>query len=115
MKKILQFLLIVATLASYSQQKQFTIKWEGTKVLSTASFSIEVPYFNQGNFEYNLDSGLQFISQWVSTRYVNEKSVTVTNINYSDVSISELKDTDLKTIPSNLKYSLKNSTARGKN
>ena len=115
MKKILQFILLVTAFVGYSQQKQFNINWEGSKVLSTTSFSIEVPHFNPANFDYNLDSGLQFTSQWESSRYVNETSITVTNINYSDISSSELMDIDLKTIPTELKYSLNNSTARGKN
>ena len=115
MKKTLQLLLLVFSFVCYSQQKQFTINWQGSKVLSTSNFSIEVPYFNKTNFNYNPDSGLQFIEQWESSKIVNENSITVTNINYSNISISELKDLNLKTIPSELKYNLKNSNARGKN
>ena len=115
MKKIFPLIFLLFSVLTFSQQKQFKIDWEGSKVLSTSSFKIEIPAFNEANFNYNPDSGLQFISQWESSRFVNEKSATITNVNYANIFKSELKDIDLKTIPTILKYKFSNSTSRGKN
>ncbi len=115
MKKSLILFLLFISVLGFSQKKQFDIKWNGTKVLATSTFTKEVPHFNGSNFSYDIDSGLKFISQWNSSRYVNEESIVVKNVKFSNISLSELKDVNLKTIPSELKYVLKNATSRGKN
>ena len=95
-----------------AQQKQFTIKWEGTKVLSTGDYDIEIPNFNKKNFSYNDTNGLEFHSQWKSNTYIDEASFTISNIVYSPINVSQLKDLDVSKIPNSIKASLKNSIAR---
>ncbi len=115
MKKSLLLFFLLLSVLSYSQKKQFNIDWNGTTVLSTSSLTIEVPYFDKANFSYDIDSGLQFISQWKSSRYVNEESIVVKNVKFGNISLSDLNDVNLKTISSELKFTLKNSTSRGEN
>ncbi len=113
-KKILLILLLVSTIC-FSQQRQFKIDWESTKVLSTGTSTVELPGFNDENFSFDASSGLKFVSQWGSSRFANERTASISNIIYNNISRSELKDLDLKTIPTEITYSLKNSTSRGKN
>jgi len=114
MKKIIFILVFLTFIFSYSQQKSFKIDWNGTNTLSTSSSSIKIPSFNKEHYSYNNEDGLKFIAQWETAGLINEKSVAVTNISYSSISLNELKDVNLNSIPKNVKVKLNNSIARGK-
>ena len=114
MKKKILLLTLLAHLTVFAQQKSFVLNWEGDKTIATESYSLKVPAFNKENFNYNLAKGLQFISQWSTPQLVNENSVELTNVNYSIISKSELKNLNLQTIPNKLEYNIENSIARDK-
>ncbi|WP_339634029.1 type IX secretion system sortase PorU [Bizionia echini] len=113
-KKLLLFVWFVSVVA-FSQQKRFDITWNGTKTIATESFAIEVPAFNSEYFSYSLTDGLEFIAQWDIPQFINENSVQISNVNYANISITDLEDVDLKTVPNSLKFQLKNSVSRTKN
>ncbi len=115
MKKNLLLIFLLGYTACFSQQKLFNINWESSRVLTTESSTVELPGFSIENYSFDANKGLKFVSQWESSRYVNERSASINNITYSNLSKSDLKDLDIKTIPSGIDYSLKNSTARGNN
>ena len=114
MKKNIFSLVFLTFIFSYSQQKSFKIDWNGTNTLSTSSSSIEIPSFNKENYSYNNEVGLKFVAQWELTGLINEKSVVVSQISYASISLNELKDVNLKTIPNTVKVKLNNSIARGR-
>ena len=66
----------------------------------------------QEHCSFNFNSGLNFVAQWENNTYVKENSVYLTNVKYASISKSELKDLDVKTIPTSITYSLKNAQAR---
>jgi hypothetical protein len=115
MKKITFFLVFLISIFSFSQQKNFTIKWDGTNTLATSSSKIEIPAFNKENYSYNSEDGLKFVAQWELIGLINEKSVKITKISYAPISSKELNDINLKTIPSRVNIFFQNSIARGKN
>ena len=112
-KKILLFIYMV-TFAVFSQQKQFDITWSDYKTISTGNYTIEVPSFDPEHFSYSLKDGLQFIAQWKIATSINENSVALNNVRYATISSTDLKGVDLKTIPNELTYTLRNSVARDK-
>ena len=114
MKKKLLLLALLVYAVTFSQQKRFEIVWNGTKTIANESFSIEVPTFNEEHFSYSLSDGLEFIAQWEISQLINENSVQISNVNYATISKNDLKDVDLKTIPSALKFNLENSISRNK-
>ena len=114
MKKSFFTLFFLSAFLCYSQQKQFNIDWNGTKTLSTSSSKVEVPSFNKEHFSFDHVIGLKFVAQWESRLLINEKSITISNISYAPISLSELKDVDLKTIPNQIVSTFKNTNARGK-
>ena len=114
MKKKLLLLTLFASFAIFSQQKTFNIAWNDSKVIATESFSISVPAFNSENFSYSITNGLEFIAQWDITQFVDANSAQITNVSYQPISKSDLLDVSLNTIPTSLKFSLENSTARDK-
>lgn len=114
MKKILFLLIILSSISIIGQQKTFTLDWEASRRISTESYSLEIPFFNQEFCSYDFNSGLQFITQWEISSSVNETSLSISKIVYSNISVNELKDLQSDKIPNALTYSLKNSIARGK-
>ncbi|WP_347924434.1 type IX secretion system sortase PorU [Pontimicrobium sp. SW4] len=114
MKKLLFSVVLLTTLLNYSQQKQFTIDWNGTRILSTSSSRVEVPSFNDSNFTFDHVSGLKYIHQWETSDFVDENSLKISNISYITISKSELKDVRLETIPKKIKSEIKNTNSRGK-
>ena len=112
-KKILLFLLICSTVV-FSQQKKYSITWSASEKISGSNFKFETPSFNKEYFTFNFEDGLLFVDQWETINAIDESSITVSNVVYGNITKTELKDLDLKTIPSKLSYSLKNSTSRNK-
>ena len=64
MKNHLLLFFVLISYFSFSQQKTFTIAWEGTKTLETSKSKIEVPAFNKENFNFDYGTGLTFFAQW---------------------------------------------------
>ncbi len=98
----------------FGQEKKFSLDWIASEKIVTESSTIEVPFFNKDVCTYDFDLGLQFIAQWEVSGEVNESSISITQISYSNMSLAELKGLDVDKIPNTLKYSLKNSIARDK-
>ncbi len=115
MKKNLLLIFLLISAICYSQQKQFNINWEEAEVFATSTSVKQLPAFDKENYSFDPDEGLKFISQWESSGYVEEKSASISDIGYRNISKSELKDLKLNTIPSQIKLSLKNATSRDKN
>ncbi|WP_299253063.1 type IX secretion system sortase PorU [uncultured Lacinutrix sp.] len=113
MKKILFGITVLLCTIAYSQQKNFNLTWNAAKTMSTDGYSIQVPSFTPiEHYSFSLNNGVNFVAQWNANSSIKESSVTLTNVKYASISKTELKDLDLKTIPSSIKYSLKNAQAR---
>ena len=114
MKKPLLLVVIFFQFICYSQQKSFQIEWDGTRILATESSSIEVPSFSKDHFSFSYERGLKYVNQWTSNDWVNERTVSVTNMTTVPISTSELKQLNQKTIPSEPMVVLRNSVGRDK-
>ncbi len=112
MKKAFCYLFFLSFFISHSQQKDFSLEWDGTRALSTGSSKVVVPAFNSENFSFTHGDGLTFVAQWEVSAPINETSVILSNIKYGVISSSELKDLNLNTIPKQVQKSIKNTTAR---
>ena len=112
MKKIIFLFTIFICFSTFSQTKNFIINWNGTKVLSTETSSVEVPFFNEESFNFSVSEGLTFFSQWKSNGLINEDSAKLVNIKYNSITESDLKDIKKNTIPSKIQFSLTNSISR---
>jgi hypothetical protein len=100
---------------SFSQQKQFNINWNGTRLLENDLEKIEVPAFDAKHFGYSDNKGLIFFEQWDNNgAVVDENSISLTNVVYETITTSELKDLNLDLIPSTPTYSFFNTNARSK-
>ena len=111
-KLLLLFVLITAL--SFSQEKRFDIKWNGTIVLETASSAITIPYFDKDHFSFDTNTGLKFFAEWPSDGNINKNSVALTNVSYAIISADELKSISDETIPTSPKLYFENTIARDK-
>jgi len=115
MKKITILLCLLISGVAFSQQKSFTISWDGTKSVGVHDIKLELPFFQNENFSFDYETGLQYVAQWKSNEFVNEKTAQVTNVSYSTISKSDLKDLDVATIPNKIEFAFSNATARDRN
>ncbi|WP_027138434.1 type IX secretion system sortase PorU [Gaetbulibacter saemankumensis] len=111
-EKLLLITLFVFSVLGFSQQKDFSLIWESEKHITVANETIVLPGFNKINYSFSFEEGISFVSQWGVNQEVNENSIQVTNVVYEGVSTRELHDLNVTTIPSELKYVLRNSIAR---
>ncbi|SDS69327.1 type IX secretion system sortase PorU [Winogradskyella sediminis] len=115
MKNCYLFSFLFFTILCFGQQKQFNINWNGTAVLETGYSKIEIPVFDENHYNYDVNRGLTYYTQWDSNgSQIDESSVVVTNISYETISSSDLKDLNTSLIPPAPKYKLYNTNARGK-
>ncbi|WP_370477822.1 type IX secretion system sortase PorU [Tamlana flava] len=114
MKKNILLILLLVSAVGFAQQRRYNIAWEAFKTLTVGSKSLQVPSFGKDYFVYNFDTGLLFVDQWETKSSIDENSVSLTNVSYKSISKTELKDLDLSTIPNELTFRLKNSSARNK-
>ena len=112
MKEKILVLFLFFSAVMFSQQKKFTVNWDGYQTISGGNYNLKIPAFNAENFSYNFDAGLLFVTQWKISRAVNESSVKVTNVTYTPISKEALQDLDVNTIGNELKFTLKNSKGR---
>jgi len=115
MKNCSVFILTILGLFAFGQQKQFNIEWSGEKILETEYGKIVVPSFAEQHFSYDDKNGLLFFSQWDSNGgYVDENSVTLSNITYETITQSDLKNLNTNLIPKSPKFNFYNTNARDK-
>ncbi|WMI66145.1 type IX secretion system sortase PorU [Aestuariibaculum sp. YM273] len=114
MKEKILFILFLISAFAFGQQKTFNLTWKPSKTISSDTYTLELPGFNDENFSYDFTEGLRFVSQWSTSSTVDESSLAISNVVYASISKQELKDLDVSTLTSNLKFSLKNAIARDK-
>ncbi|MFD1160790.1 type IX secretion system sortase PorU [Hwangdonia seohaensis] len=112
MKENILILFLFISAAVFSQQKKFTIKWDGHQTISGGNYSLKIPAFNAEHFSYDFNEGLLFVAQWETSTAVNEASIKISQVTYAPISMDDLKDLDVNTIGNELKFTLKNSKAR---
>lgn len=114
MKKKIVLLTILASFATFSQQKSFNITWGNSKTVATESYRVSIPSFNAENFCFDPSQGIQFVAQWDIQQMVDETSTQLENVSYAPISRAELASLDLRLIPNAIKFELNNSIARDK-
>jgi hypothetical protein len=114
MKERFLLITLLVSMLSFSQQKKYTIAWEGLKTVGTGSYTLKVPSINKENFSYDLEEGLLFVEQWKVSGSINEASVKVTNVSFSFISKKELGNLDVSKIPHKVQFIFKNTSARDK-
>ena len=115
MKKVSTFLFSLLFFAlSHSQKENFKITWNGSKKFKTSSSQIELPHFQEENFNFSASKGLRYTALLKNINFKNSQQISIINIKSQNISKSELKDLKLSLIPSEIKYTVEESIVRNK-
>jgi len=110
------FLLVLLNCFStvvFSQQKEFVLKWENDKeVRFSAEKANLVHGFQTKNFIYNTDVQSLLFAANIDFS-VSEHSARIVNIDYENLSSSQLAGYDIKRIENAVVLNVKNTIARG--
>lgn len=110
----IRVLLLMVTCSSvvFSQQKSFNIDWKPNKFFSTVLNSIELPFFQETNYDYNPNEGIVFFAEWTTSNIIDEQSVQLINVSYQTLSDEQLGDLKKKDLPKQPIVKLFNVKAR---
>ena len=97
-----------------AQNKRFTIDWKPAVNVSTADYQKIVPGFEMANFAYSEENGITYTSQWIESSSFSPETATISNINYQSISREDLKDLEIKSLPSSIGFYMSRSGAREK-
>ncbi len=113
MKKItILCALLISVLISAQQTVHVDIDWKDVKINTSGNISLTVPGFNEKNFEYRDDIGVQFTTQWEEFAEINSNTAEIKNILYENITRAELKDLDVSLIPKEVRYDIRSVKAR---
>lgn len=114
MKKIITSVLLFATLICFSQEgADFIINWTPKTPVSYGVTKFNIPQFNSKNYQFDSNKKELFYNLKLSqTEYIDENSLQITNMVYENITMSELGDLSVSTIPTKINATLKNIKAR---
>ena len=96
-----------------AQSQRFELNWNSSKVFSTGNTQIELPHFDAENYNFSQENGITYAAQWKAGFEINTKNASITALETEAVSLSELKDLKLSSIPEGLQFKVSNSKNRG--
>lgn len=110
------FYLYIILFFGFCQAQQsgsIAIKWLAPENYIIGESKYFIPKFESDS--YNFDSynrQLNYVKKIVTNSFINENSLSVSNIFYQDIDSNELRDLDVTKIPTTLNVVAKNSAAR---
>ncbi|HJN53581.1 MAG TPA: hypothetical protein QGI27_00750 [Flavobacteriaceae bacterium] len=104
---------MIISFTGFSQSKEINIDWEGYRVFSTSSAQFEIPYFKNYNFNFTPSKGVSLTTQWNENTEIDQNSIVIESVIFSDISLKDLKQLDKNIIPNELTYSIRTSISRG--
>ena len=113
MRKLLYFLL-VTSFAFGQNSNKIQIDWKGLSDVEYGTTKFSLPLFSYENFQFNPElSSLSFVKKIEASGWINEKSLTLSNVEYTPLSSDELAAVQVLKIPSEIQAKIENESARG--
>lgn len=114
MKNTVILLLLFCTFSGNAQLNgNYSIDWNNNLSYSYGAYSYMIPHFQSNYFFFNTASkSIFFISKIAVNAPIDEDSVVIDKLDYEDVSLLQLGDLSLSTIPKQLTKSIKNYKSR---
>ena len=113
--RIITFLsLILIPINLISQTSQIDIDWIGNEQYNIGQNSVIVP--KTKNFQNNYSYGEYFriVKQWESDKIINESSVQITNLSYSNIDVEQFSGLDKINFKNEPEISFKSSVSKSK-
>ncbi|WP_264536147.1 type IX secretion system sortase PorU [Flavobacterium sp. N1736] len=114
MKQALILYLFLIPFVSFSQiNSSFTLDWQNKKEVSFGEYKIIIPYFTGNSFRFDTTKkNITLLLKLDDSGSSNDNSVSLTNVIYETISISDLGDLTPENIPNKPNETLKNVLSR---
>ena len=112
MKIWLSCVLCVCCYVGKSQTQSFDIIWGESVQLSIGSDALELPSFSTENYSFSEQDGLTFSSEWNTADLINEASVILESYESTAISIADLKQLPISTVPNTPRLKVANAIYR---
>ncbi|MDW8850313.1 type IX secretion system sortase PorU [Flavobacterium sp. MMLR14_040] len=116
MKQAIILYLFLIPFVSFSQiNGGLTLDWQNKKEMSFGEYKIIIPYFTGSSFRFDTTKkSITLLLKLGESSSSNSSSVSLTNVIYETISITDLGDLTLQNIPDRPNETLKNVSARDK-
>src|SRR3954466_3160834 len=116
MKQAIILYLFLIPFVSFSQiNGGFTLDWQNKKEMSFGEYKMIIPYFTGSSFRFDTTKkSITLLLNLAESSSSNSNSVSLTNVIYETISVSDLGDLTLQNIPDKPNETLKNVSARDK-
>jgi len=116
MKQAIILYLFLIPFVSFSQiNGGLTLDWQNKKEMSFGEYKIIIPYFKGNSFRFDTTKkSITLLLKLDESSSSNSNSVSLTNVIYETISITDLGDLTLQNIPDRPNETLKNILARDK-
>lgn len=116
MKQAIILYLFLIPFVSFSQiNGGLTLDWQNKKEMSFSEYKIITPYFTGSSFRFDTTKkSITLLLKIAESSSSNSNSVSLTNVIYETISITDLGDLTLQNIPDKPNETLKNVSARDK-
>ena len=113
MRKLFYFILITS-LTFGQNSNTIQIDWKGLSEVEYGTNKYTLPLFSYDNFLFNPEvSSISYVKKIDVDRWINEKSLIISNIEYTPVATEELTAIQSLKIPSEIQAKIENESARG--
>lgn len=112
-KIVLLFISFLPILCQSQDTGSYTLTWNNSSELKMGDFTRNIPNFQSGNFSFDdVRNEIFFTAKFAVKSPVNERSLTISNLVYENIEVSELKELNPKNIPTTILYTANNVQAR---
>ena len=111
--RIITFLALILISANFfSQSSQIDINWEGNEHYNIANKSFIVPKSKDFKNNYSYGDYYRIVKQWESDRIIDESSIDISNIIYSDIDISQFNGLEKINFPEKASFKFNSSISK---
>ena len=111
--RIITFLALILISANFfSQSSQIDINWEGNEHYNIANMSMIVPKSKDFKNNYSYGDYYKIVKQWESDRIIDESSIEISNIIYSDIDISHFNGLEKINFPREASFKFNSSISK---
>jgi len=113
--RIIAFLtLILFYINNYSQSLQIEVDWVGEEQYNIGKKSLNIPVSKNFKNNYSYGDYYSIVKQWESDKYIDNSSVIISNIKYSEIDIDRFKGLDKNKFNNQININFNSSVSKNK-
>ena len=113
--RIIAFLtLILFYINNYSQSLQIEVDWVGEEQYNIGKKSLNIPVSKNFKNNYSYGDYYSIVKQWESDKYIDNSSVIISNIKYSEIDIDRFKGLEKNKFNNQININFNSSVSKNK-